>query len=295
MNSNQSTWAISPQNTKIFAKKQFASPLFLVMTVVCTLACAANIVALAMGYSIFDVFTKLLSGNFPSVEAAFNGVKKAGELIDMRQHHGAHPRSGATDVLPLIPISGITLDECAELARGLAEIGKKTLFIDADMRKSVVLKNSLKAQNIKGLSELLSNQATIEDVLYNTQLPCFDVIFCGHFPPNPVELLSSSRLSAILDRFKSIYDYIIIDTPPLDPVIDAAVIASHCDGAILVVGLGKAKIKETTAAKEQLIKSGCKILGAVVNEPDSKQRAYSSKKYSSYYGDSDPKSSLFKK
>ncbi len=55
------------------------------------------------------------------LEAAFQGVKKAGELIDMRKHHGAHPRSGATDVLPLIPISGITLEECAELARGLAE------------------------------------------------------------------------------------------------------------------------------------------------------------------------------
>ena len=55
------------------------------------------------------------------VEAAFQGVKKAAELIDMRQHHGAHPRSGATDVLPLIPISGITLEECADLARKLAE------------------------------------------------------------------------------------------------------------------------------------------------------------------------------
>lgn len=55
------------------------------------------------------------------VEAAFQGVKRAGGLIDMRHHHGAHPRSGATDVLPLIPISGITLQECAELARKLAE------------------------------------------------------------------------------------------------------------------------------------------------------------------------------
>ncbi len=54
-------------------------------------------------------------------EAAFQGVKKAGELIDMRRHHGAHPRSGATDVLPLIPISGITLEECAQLARELAK------------------------------------------------------------------------------------------------------------------------------------------------------------------------------
>ncbi|MDE7127833.1 MAG: glutamate formimidoyltransferase, partial [Bacteroidales bacterium] len=56
------------------------------------------------------------------VEAAFQGVKCAGELIDMRHHHGAHPRSGATDVLPLIPISVITLQECAEVARKLAEL-----------------------------------------------------------------------------------------------------------------------------------------------------------------------------
>ncbi|MBR6246676.1 MAG: glutamate formimidoyltransferase [Bacteroidales bacterium] len=57
----------------------------------------------------------------PVLEAAFRGARKAQELIDMRQHHGAHPRSGATDVLPLIPVSGITLEECVPLARGLAE------------------------------------------------------------------------------------------------------------------------------------------------------------------------------
>ena len=65
----------------------------------------------------------------PVVEAAFRGAAKAQELIDMRQHHGAHPRSGATDVLPLIPVSGITLEECAELARGLAERLYKELGI----------------------------------------------------------------------------------------------------------------------------------------------------------------------
>ena len=65
----------------------------------------------------------------PVVEAAFRGAAKAQELIDMRQHHGAHPRSGATDVLPLIPVSGITLEECAVLARGLAERMYKELGI----------------------------------------------------------------------------------------------------------------------------------------------------------------------
>ena len=57
----------------------------------------------------------------PVCEAAFRGAARAQELIDMRKHHGAHPRSGATDVLPLIPIAGITLEECAQLARKLAE------------------------------------------------------------------------------------------------------------------------------------------------------------------------------
>ena len=65
----------------------------------------------------------------PVVEAAFQGARKAQELIDMRYHHGAHPRSGATDVLPLIPVSGITLEECATLARGLAERLYKELGI----------------------------------------------------------------------------------------------------------------------------------------------------------------------
>jgi len=65
----------------------------------------------------------------PVLEAAFRGAEKAKELIDMRFHHGAHPRSGATDVLPLIPVSGITLEECAQLARGLAERLYKELGI----------------------------------------------------------------------------------------------------------------------------------------------------------------------
>ena len=63
------------------------------------------------------------------IEAALRGMKKAGELIDMRNHHGAHPRMGATDVCPLIPVSGITLEECASLARKLAERAANELNI----------------------------------------------------------------------------------------------------------------------------------------------------------------------
>ena len=74
------------------------------------------------------------------VEAAFKAVKKAGELIDMRQHHGAHPRMGATDVLPLVPVSGITLEECAELARQLAERIANELAIPCYCYEAAALK-----------------------------------------------------------------------------------------------------------------------------------------------------------
>ena len=170
----------------------------------------------------------------------------------------------------------------SEISRSLAEIDKKTLLIDADMRKSVILKKNLKAQNVLGLSELLSGQATIAQVLYNTQDPNFDVIFSGRFPPNPVELVSSEIFNMILNKLKSSYDYIIIDSPPLGPVIDASVISTLCDGAIVVIAAGKTHYKEVLSVKEQLNKSGCKILGAILNEVDSK-RMVNSKYYKKNY------------
>ena len=179
-------------------------------------------------------------------------------------------------------------------AKSLADMSKRTLLIDADMRKSVILRRNLKTQNILGLSELLSGQAEISQVLYNTQDPNFDVIFSGRFPPNPVELLSNSKFKECLDYFSKFYDYIIIDTPPLAPVIDAAVISANCDGAILVVAPGKSSYNQAISAKEQILKSGCKILGAVINEIDAKHcdRSRSSKKSYYYYTD---KNSTIKK
>ncbi len=176
----------------------------------------------------------------------------------------------------------------SEISRSLAEIDKKTLLIDADMRKSVILKKNLKSQNILGLSELLSEQATIEQVLYNTQNPNFDVIFSGHFPPNPVELVSSNTFEKILNKLKEVYDYIIIDSPPLGPVIDASVMSTQCDGAIIVIASGKTQYQDVVSTKEQLERSGCKILGAILNDIDSKQIRNSKyyKKNYYYYGDS---------
>lgn len=168
----------------------------------------------------------------------------------------------------------------AELSKSLAEAGKKTLLIDADMRKSVLLKTSAKTGTPAGLSEVLSGMNELKNTVCHTQIANFDVIFSGHFPPNPVELMGGGRFDAVLEMLKPMYDYIIIDTPPLGIVIDAAVIASGCDGAIMVISDGKIRRAAARRVKEQLDKSGCRVLGAVINESEKNSRF--GKKY--YYG-----------
>ncbi len=165
-----------------------------------------------------------------------------------------------------------------ELSKSLAEANKKTLLIDADMRKSVILRRNINSQSILGLSDFLSGQANIEDVLYNTQISTFDVIFSGRFPPNPVELLGTEKFKNMIKQLEKIYDYIIIDTPPLLPVIDASVISTCCGGAIFVISVGKTKYQDAITVKEQLLKSNCKILGAVLNDVNAKHK-YSKASY----------------
>ena len=103
-------------------------------------------------------------------DAAFDAVKKAGELIDMRNHHGAHPRMGATDVLPLIPVAGITLEECAELARGLARRIADELLIPCYCYEAAALKEEhrnlavCRAGEYEGLPEKLANPDKAPDM-----------------------------------------------------------------------------------------------------------------------------------
>ena len=170
----------------------------------------------------------------------------------------------------------------AEIAKSMADINKKALLIDADMRKSVMLRRNINSQNFYGLSEFLSAQVELGDVLYNTQNPLFDVIFSGNFPPNPVELLSTERFNKLIKDAREIYDYVIIDSPPLGCVIDSAVISTQCDGSIIVMTQGVVTVKEGLDVKHQLEKSNCKILGVILNDACGKNKKYSKKYYKSY-------------
>ena len=122
------------------------------------------------------------------------------------------------------------------LARSFAEMGKKTLLIDGDLRKSHmkdVLANGEKVE--LGLAHLLGGQCSLPDVLCSSATDKVDYVFAGAYPPNPSELLAGSRMQSLLTAARKYYDYIILDMSPIGMVADSAVVAPYCDGMVLVI------------------------------------------------------------
>ena len=158
------------------------------------------------------------------------------------------------------------------LAKGLAENDEKVLFVDADLRKSV-LANRLKTEGtLVGLSQILSGQVKADDAIYPTDSEGLDLVFAGPFPPNPAELLTGKEFKDFISAMRERYDHIIIDAAPLGLVIDAATIAEVCDGSILVLNRGQIKARVAQNVKKQLERSGCPILGAVMNQTTRRSR-----------------------
>lgn len=152
-----------------------------------------------------------------------------------------------------------------ELSRSLAQNDRRVLLVDADLRMSLTAGRYTKERGIVGLSQLLSGQVDLDHCTYHTQCELMDIIFAGPYPPNPTELVGSEAFDGFIADVRGRYDYVIIDAPPLGLVIDAAVMAKHCDGSILLINKGKVKYRVAQSVKEQLEKSGCKCLGVVLN------------------------------
>lgn len=155
------------------------------------------------------------------------------------------------------------------LARSLAEFGKRVILLDADLRKSAMA-GRFGVMIDKGFSHYLSGQAEWDDVLCQTQIEGFDIVFAGQIPPNPVELVGSRAMKELIERLRKEYDYILIDSPPLGMVIDSAVIAPYADGALLVLDAGRVQTREAQYVKAQLEKSKCRILGVILNHTERK-------------------------
>lgn len=108
------------------------------------------------------------------------------------------------------------------------------------------------------------------------------MILAGPYAPNPTEMLGDELFGQLLKAAKQVFQYVIIDTPPLGVVVDAAVISQYCDGAIMVIEKDKTSYRLCQKVKAQLEKSGCKILGAVLNKAPVKGSTYYGNKYSTY-------------
>ena len=188
----------------------------------------------------------------------------------------------------VIAVTSCTPDEgkssiCMQLSISLAESEKRVLLIDADLRKSVLMgRIKVDRQGVKGLTDFLSGQCSLKDTICATDIKYFFLICSGSFPPNPAELLGGKKFRSMVASLREVYDYIIIDTPPLGSVIDSAVAAECCDGALIVIESGAISYRFIQEVKAQLEKSGCPILGAVLNKVDIQAKSYG--KYGKYYG-----------
>ncbi|AOM81645.1 CpsD/CapB family tyrosine-protein kinase [Salisediminibacterium beveridgei] len=166
----------------------------------------------------------------------------------------------------------------ANLAVVLAQQDKKVLIIDGDLRKPTV-HYTFRIPNKTGLSSVITGQALLDDVIIASQTERVHVLPSGPVPPNPSEMLSSNRMAMLLDEVKVNYDYIVLDTPPVNAVTDAQILGKMCDGVILTLRSGVTETEEALDAKRALEATGAKILGAVLND-----LAVEQSKYHYYYG-----------
>ena len=168
------------------------------------------------------------------------------------------------------------------LAFTFAQAGKRVLLIDADMRLPSI-GQKLEIHSAPGLSNLLAGMNTERSCLHQSrQLDNWYILPAGDIPPNPSELLGSERMHALLERYEGVFDYIILDLPPVNIVVDALVISKWTDGLIVVVRENYSDRRALDACMYQIQKLDAKMLGFVMT--DAAVGASSYKHYGGKYG-----------
>ena len=218
-------------------------------------------------------FEDLKYGRREAINSLRTNVKFAGNDIKVVAFTSCNPNEGKSTT-------------CFDLAKNFADAGSKVLLIDADMRKTVLLQRyriENQGEKIAGLTHYLSGQADIEHIVNSTNVPNLYMTLAGPLSPNPAELLTGNRMEEFIKACRNIFDMVIIDTPPLGAVIDAAIIAPKCDGVVLVTEANETSAKMAIGVKKQLEMTDCKILGCVLNKVPSTGNSYRYKYR--YYGE----------
>lgn len=150
------------------------------------------------------------------------------------------------------------------LAISIAQTGKKVLLIDADLRRPAVARLLVEKAS-PGLSEVLVGEVKAVDAIRPEVYPNLDILFSGEIPPNPSEILSSELMQSLIETSAEKYDYILVDTPPVNVVTDACIIASLLDGVLLLVREGRSKKDAVRQAINNLQLTGANVLGYILN------------------------------
>lgn len=168
----------------------------------------------------------------------------------------------------------------ANIAVTYAQAGYKTLIIDGDMRKPTQ-HYIFDLPNNNGLSSLIINKATYGEAIKESEVDNLGILTAGPNPPNPSELISSNKFKEIYNELLVHYDFIVIDTPPINTVTDARIYTQTIGNCALVIDAEKNNRNEVKKAKDLITKSGGKLLGAILN----KMPLDKSSSYYYYYGD----------
>lgn len=173
------------------------------------------------------------------------------------------------------------------LWRSIAAAGSKALLLDLDLRNSTLRSKygiTVESGNFVSIADLLAGKATVQDALYAMDFPNAYMVAMSSSVPNPAFLLENGSLQNLLQHFRTVFDYIIIDTPPVNTVADALNLAPMCDGIVMVVrgGITSRKIAQLSVA--QLERTGVPILGTVLNRVNNNGRAaaYYNRNYGYY-------------
>ncbi|HBA93704.1 MAG TPA: capsular biosynthesis protein [Ruminococcaceae bacterium] len=220
---------------------------------------------------------KLLKGNSSfAIKEAYNAIRTN---LMFTQHGDKCPIFVITSPMAN---NGKTINS-ANLAISFAQMGKKTLIIDSDMRNPSLHKLfGLSSKN--GLSEILAG-LTDNISVSKTDIENLSVLTAGKIPPNPAELLASERMDKLLDFVREHYDCVFIDTPPVNLVTDATVFAQKTTGYILIIKTDTTKLPELKVTVNTLETLNSSILGFIINDINSNKKRYYSyyTKYSKYY------------